>query len=128
MVVINLTNKELDKAKQEVLSKGLNFAPVPRILPKRDIISGIEQATSRLPEEAAEEVRRDVCKVLDKAKMPKNNISAAEHNALQALREDQDTVVLAADKGNATVLLKSEDYWQKIDALLQERLGKDSPQ
>ncbi|XP_049782808.1 uncharacterized protein LOC126184460 [Schistocerca cancellata] len=112
-VVINLTSKKLDGPTQEVLSKGLNLAPVPRTLPKRDIISGVEEAIKRLPDEAAEEVRRDVCKVLDKAKMPKNNISAAEHKALRALREDQDTVVLAADKGNATVLLKSEDYWQK---------------
>ncbi|XP_049944329.1 uncharacterized protein LOC126426458 [Schistocerca serialis cubense] len=93
--VINLAGKELDETTISVLSRGLNFAPVPRTLPKRDIISSIEQAVHGLPTEAAEEVRRETCRVLEKAKMPKNNITSAEWKALKALR--QLTVVISLE-------------------------------
>ncbi|XP_049958159.1 uncharacterized protein LOC126474723 [Schistocerca serialis cubense] len=105
--VINLTGRALDEPTISVLSKGLNFAPIPRMLLKHDIISNVEQAIHVLQPRAAEEVRRETSSVLEKARMPENNVTTEERKALLNLCDDKDIVVLAADKGNVTVLLKS---------------------
>ncbi|XP_047004634.1 uncharacterized protein LOC124622889 [Schistocerca americana] len=128
--IINLTERALDEPTISVLSKGLKFALTPRMLPKRDTISNVEQAIRILPLRAAEEARGETSRVLEKTTMPKNNIMAEEHKAQLNLHSDKGIVVLAADKGNVTVLLKSEDYWQKIDFLLPDpaykEVGKDT--
>ena len=103
-----------------VLTKGLNFAVVPTRLPMEDIICGVETAIKKLPAHIAEEIRQDTSAVLRKTKLPKSNITPSERVALRDLRNNQDIVVLRADKGNATVILNTETYNRKIEELLIE--------
>ena len=57
--------------------------------------------------------------ILRKAKPPKSKISKPEFEALKSLKNNHDIVVLKADKGGATVILKKEDYHNKmLDHLL----------
>ncbi|XP_071452179.1 uncharacterized protein [Hetaerina americana] len=127
--VINLTDTELDEPTLSVLSKGLNFAPAPRSIPYTDFIGGIEQAVRKLPGEAAEEVRNEVTMVLKRALPPKSNTFKEEREALQALRRKTDIMVLPADKGNATVIMKKEECHSKIREVLSDtayvRLSRD---
>ncbi|XP_046409097.1 uncharacterized protein LOC124173978 [Ischnura elegans] len=119
-VVINLTGKPLDSAKTSVLSKGLNFAPAPKSIPFLDFIGGVEQAIRKLPVEAADEIRSDVVMTLKRAVPPKPNLTREERNALHAIRRDPKIVVLPADKGNATVLMPTEEYHKKVNEILQD--------
>lgn len=118
--VINLTGKPLDDTATAILEKGLNFAPTPASVPFTEIISSVEQAVRGLPEDKAEEIRRESCRILSRATPARSNISRAERAALWALREDTEIVVLPADKGNATVILERRDYEQKMLQLLDD--------
>ncbi|XP_071446166.1 uncharacterized protein [Hetaerina americana] len=119
-LVVNLTDQTIDETTSWVLAKGLNFAPAPRTIPYSDIIGSIEQAVRKLPGDSAEEVRNEISLVLKRAVPPKPNVTREERAALYALRRNADITILPADKGNATVLMKTEDYHQKIREMLSD--------
>ena len=50
----------------------------------------------------------------------KNNLLKNERPALTALKDNTHLTVLPADKGNATVILNTTDYKQKITSLLED--------
>ncbi|KAJ4430702.1 hypothetical protein ANN_19293 [Periplaneta americana] len=113
-------DQQLDEATTSVLARGLNFIPAPKKIPVADIISNIEGAIHQLPPDSAEEIRREVARAVTKATIPKPNISREENRALQMLGKNDNLVVLPADEGNATVLLSSTQYQEKIDQLLND--------
>ncbi|XP_069673690.1 uncharacterized protein [Periplaneta americana] len=119
-IIINLTDQQLDEATTSVLARGLNFAPVPKKIPVADIISSIEGAIHQLPQDSAEEIRREVARAVTKATIPEPNISQEENRALQMLGKNDNLVVLPVDKGNGTVLLSSTQYQEKINQLLND--------
>ncbi|XP_046406345.1 uncharacterized protein LOC124171246 [Ischnura elegans] len=118
--VVNLTERVLDDATTSVLSKGHNFAIAPRNLPMERIITEVESAIRKLPKDDAAEIREDVSHILRTAKPPKQNLSAAEREALSKLKSDESLIILRADKGNATVLMTRKDYNEKISQLLDD--------
>ncbi|KAI5634371.1 hypothetical protein NE865_12919 [Phthorimaea operculella] len=59
-------------------------------------------------------MRQDIAVILRKARVPASNTTAAERQALKTLRENKEVLVLKADKGNATVVMDTTDYDQKI--------------
>ncbi|XP_046398161.1 uncharacterized protein LOC124164967 [Ischnura elegans] len=120
-VVINLTSESFNEATFTALSKGLNFAPAPKTIPYLDYVGGIENAVRKLPDDLAEEVRVEVSYVLSRAVPPKPNISREERSAIRALRGNEEVTILPADKGNATVILKTEDYRNKIRDILEDQ-------
>jgi hypothetical protein len=127
--VINLSSIPLEDAAYSALSKGLNYAVSPAALPIEDFLTGVERATRSLPVEAAEEVRQETVRILKVSNKPRDNLSGAERRALRSLRTNTDLTVIHADKGNATVVLDTMDYNEKISALLRaptyRRLAKD---
>ena len=52
--------------------------------------------------------------VLKNAKLPKNNINKKEHEAIKNLRNNENIVILKADKGGATVVMNRIDYNTKM--------------
>ena len=98
-----------------MLKLGLNFAPVPTSLPLQDTIVGIEEAAKRLPKDDATDLRT---RVLRSSKLPKDNITKEQRLAVKEMRTWKDEVILPADKGNATVVMKRSDYNGKILQLL----------
>jgi hypothetical protein len=89
----------------------------------------VEKAVQDLPAETAEEVRQETVRIIKSAAKPNNNLTGAERAALKTLRENTDLTILPADKGNATVILSTTEYKQKIMALLEDpsyrKLKKD---
>ena len=83
-----------------------------------DIIANVESALYHLPEEKAEEIRGEVTRILRKAKPPKSNITRKERNAIKSRNSDPNIIILPADKGNATVIMETEEYKDKIRELL----------
>ena len=98
---------------------GLNFAPVPTKLPLQDTIASVEEAARQLPKDDADDLRGCVCGILRRAQLPKDNMK--EHRkALKELRNLEDEVILPADKGNATVVMKRSDYDEWMRGMLDD--------
>ncbi|XP_047987680.1 uncharacterized protein LOC125227408 [Leguminivora glycinivorella] len=118
--VVNLSQQELTIDMRSVLSKGLNFALTPSSLPVETIVANVEDAIvrNRVPHREAECLRQDVSSLLRRSKLPKPNISKQERLALSALRENEDILVLPADKGNATVVVDTALYEEKVTQLV----------
>ncbi|GLV46463.1 hypothetical protein CBL_20796 [Carabus blaptoides fortunei] len=123
-VVYNLSDEALDKDTAEVLTKGFNFAVAPLRIPVEEIVCSVESAIQKLEKDTAETIRQEVSRVLRRAKPPKKNISKEEYTALKKLRDNQNIIVLPADKGNATVMVNSADYKNKMTAILADLVYK----
>jgi hypothetical protein len=119
--VINLSEIPLEEAARSALSKGLNYAVALAVLPVGDILCGVEKEVGALPEETAEEVRQETVRILKGSHKPKDNLTGEDRRALRALKVNEALTVLLADKGNATVVLDTADYNQKIAALLEDK-------
>ena len=52
-------------------------------------------------------------------KMPRSNLTKDQRTALKELRGLEDEVILPADKGNATVMMRRYDYDVKMEEMLQ---------
>ena len=128
--VVNLSDKVLTSGQEEVLKLGLNFAPVPTKFPLQDTITGVEDAARKLPKDDATDLRTRVCGILRSSKLPKDNITKEHRTALKEMKAWKEEVILPADKGNATVIMKKEDYNGKLQELLSDpatyrKLNKD---
>ena len=56
--------------------------------------------------------------ILRNSKLPEDNITKENQNVLKEMRSWKDEVILPADKGNATVVMESEDYDRNVRELL----------
>jgi hypothetical protein len=111
----------LDPATMSTLSKGLNYAETKSLKSNlKHVISGVERAILHLSIETAEEIRQETSRILRHSKPQKWNTSKMERNALLTLWKDNDITILPEDKGNATVVLLSEDYHKKMETVLSD--------
>jgi hypothetical protein len=62
--VVKLSDVPLEDAANSALGRGLNNAVVPATLPIEDFLSGVEKIVRALPEEAVEEVRQEIVRIL----------------------------------------------------------------
>ena len=83
-----------------------------------EFISALESVCHKLSDQDVQELRAETNCLLRKAKTPKSNITKEESKALRELREDQERIVLTADKGVAMVMLDENDYVDKVEGLL----------
>ncbi|KAJ4427431.1 hypothetical protein ANN_25053 [Periplaneta americana] len=118
--VVNLSDETLSPEEITVLAKGGNYAVTPRLVPIEDITANIESGIRNLSSNATEEIRRETARVLQHVAPPKSNLSGEERKAIKTLNEKDNIVILAADKGNATVVLNTEDYMQKNSSIPTE--------
>ena len=118
--VVNLTERNLTPNQQEVLRMGLNFAPVPTKFPLQDTIASVEEAARQLPKN---DLRGCVCRILRSARLPKDNMKKEHQKTLKELRSLEDEVILPADKGNATVVMKRSDYDERYHHLQEATEG-----
>lgn len=114
--VINLSSKQVDSVTCSLLSKGLNFAAITlAMIPCKDIICGVEAALVDLPQEEAEEVRSYVVQLLETSVLAK---------ALRAIRKDESLVILKTDKGNAAVIMATQDNQKKLQEVRNDTAFK----
>ena len=116
--VINISDRKLTTGEESVLQKGLNFCVAPSKIPKLEIIASVECVTHKLLPEAQEELRWQIRSALTAAKQPKPNLLHGELAGLKALRKDSSIIILPADKGNATVVMNTVDYEDKVMQLI----------
>ena len=68
--VINLAKHKLTEDETSILKKGLNFATIPKSIPKTDFIAGVETAIRRrkaLKDTEAEKIRTSLASVIPHA-------------------------------------------------------------
>jgi len=127
--VINLSDQKLDYAVYSLLQKGLNYAVTPFSTPIEDILAGVEKAELSLPVEMAEEARQETVRIIKSSSRPRDNLRKTERAALTTLKDNTNLSILPADKGNATVVLNTSYYKQKISSILEDpayrKLAKD---
>ncbi|XP_015118216.1 uncharacterized protein LOC107041914 [Diachasma alloeum] len=114
----NLTKHQLSETQVSVLAKGHNFAVAPKKIPTEEIISQTETAIYHLPQETGDAIRRKLSNILHKVNPPSDNITEEERLALRTLKENNDIIILPADKGNAIVVIDRDDYSGKLSAML----------
>ena len=85
-----------------------------------EFISAIESACQRLLEQDAPDLRVEINYLLKRAKTPRCNITKEEKKALKELREDQDRMVLTADKGVAMVVVDRKEYMDRVEGFLPQ--------
>ena len=77
----------------------------------------------------ADTIPAKVSLTLQQAQPPKDNISVKERKALKDLKNDNNIIILPADKGRVIVILNKEDYYKKCDEHIKsgpyEHLSKD---
>ena len=118
--VVNLSKVPLTPAQESLLSKGHNFSLDPTNPPNVEFISAIELACQRLSNQDAQELRAETNYLLRRDKPPRPDITKEKNKALKELREDQDGMVLIADKGKAVVVMGRKEYLDKVEGLLTQ--------
>lgn len=109
-------------AERSLLGKGPKFAPTPQIIPVKDIVSEVEAAIARLPDDTKDAVRTTTASLLHRARLPPHrNTTKTELRALKNLKNDHERVITKADKGNCFVVMDRTDYDSKMETLLSDR-------
>ena len=128
--IVNLTGFELSDMQKDVLCRGLNYGIPPRIS-KEEIEAEFElcwQQLEELPAYGIEERKECQAAMAHLAQRYGNEridmtgfpLSKEELKTIKELRQNPDIVITRPDKGNGVVLLKTEDYLEKMGAILSD--------
>ena len=107
--VRDISSRPLDKTETQVLSYGLKHSITPKRIPTEKIVASVEAALSRqrdLPEPVKDNIRSRVASTIQSTPKLDSNFTREEHRALQ---NDEDIVILPADKGRFTVVMDKTD-------------------
>jgi hypothetical protein len=116
--IINKACVELGEEEKEVLNKGLNYQPRPKVPPLDEIVVALESTIKDLPIEKKMAIRNDMRTLLEKEQKVKHKKIESEWRAIESLKKRNDLVFLEPDKGKGIVIMKREDY----ELAMQEHL------
>ena len=119
--VKNISSYTLTPAQECLLKKGADFAITPSQIPTEDYIVAAEQASKFMSKGEAAAMRAEVVEILQQAEPPKSNISKKEKQAMDELLENEEIIIVPADKGKCLVIMDRNDYEQKMHDKLQDR-------
>ncbi|PFX13167.1 RNA-directed DNA polymerase from mobile element jockey [Stylophora pistillata] len=122
--VSNISSRSLDKTETRVLSYGLKHSVTPKRIPTEAIVSSVEAALSRqreLSEPTKDNIRSRIASTIQSTSLHDSNLTKDEQRALKRLRNDENIVILPADKGRVTVVMDKTDYHDKMDALVNDK-------
>jgi hypothetical protein len=101
----------------------------PHPIPIEDILAEAEKAVQSLPVEMAEEASQETVRIIKSSSRLRDKLMKAEREAPRTLKKNTDLTILPADKCNATMILSTVDYKQKITSFLEDpsyrRLARD---
>jgi len=87
-------------------------------------VSSVEAVLSRqrdLSESAKDNIRSRSASTVQSASIPDNNLTKDEQQALKRLKNGNNIVILPGDKGRVTVVMDKTDYFDKMDALVNDK-------
>jgi hypothetical protein len=127
--IVNLSTVPIPAEVEKILQLGPKFAHTSSRFPYEKIITDVEYVINqvRATEEAKTEVRQRVGVLLTKMKKTKEYkpfntyITPKERKVAETfLKQNENVVVVKADKGNGTVLLEKEEYRKKMNEHLAD--------
>ena len=118
--VKNISKRVLSKDEINLLRKGGGFAVSPREIPHIEYITATESACRNLAPGEALNLRHEIIEELSKAKAPPSNLTANEWKVLKGLRDDEEIMVLPADKGKCLVVMDRDEYIRKMEEKLAD--------
>ena len=62
--------------------------------------------------------------MLKSAKVPEQNVTKEERQAIKTLKKNKDIMILPADKGKSTVVMDTMDYEEKVINMLADKTKK----
>jgi len=134
--IFNLSKRVLNPSETSVLEKGLKYGIKNKKVDKFEILARFEQLAQSLNKFTAISNKDENMVDLDKknaffnqlqamafefvelSKQARDNLTDAEHQALEELAKDKSIIITKADKGNAVVIQEKSDYIAKIQQLL----------
>ena len=122
--VRNISSRPLDKTETRVLSYGLKHSITPKRIPTDTIVSSVEAVLCRqsdIPEPEKDNIRSRIASAIQSTPRLDSNLTRDEHRALKRLKNDEDIVILPADKGRVTVVMNKTDYHNKMDSLVDDK-------
>lgn len=113
-IVINKSTHSFSKDEMELLNKGLNYAVTPKSVNKEDIIVDVEAAIRHFDEGNKENIRKEVCNILNEGNIKKPSMKNQKENKILYDLNKKPVYYMKADKGNTIVIMDKEDYNQKM--------------
>ena len=111
--VRNISSRPLDRNETRLLSYGQKHSVTPKRIPTKAIVSSVEAALSRqreLSESTKGNIRSRIASTIQSALQHGSNSTKDEQHALKRLKNDEDIVILPADRGRITVVMDKTDY------------------
>ena len=68
----------------------------------------------------AEEASQETMRIIKSSSRPRENLTRTERTVLKTLKKNTNLTILPADKGNATEILNTIDYKQKITSHFED--------
>ena len=94
-----------------LLAKGGNFAISPKSIPFDDFVVATEEACQKIGHKGqAAALKAEVAEILREAKAPPSNLTMKERKAIKTLKENDEIVIVPADKGKCTLTMDKDDY------------------
>ena len=93
----------------------MNYSVTPATIPTIELVAKIETTLTGMTTEEAETIRADLSSIIRKAKPPERNITRKQPTTLKSLQQNENIIILPADKGRANVVLDKEDYIKKCN-------------
>ncbi|UYV66357.1 hypothetical protein LAZ67_4001441 [Cordylochernes scorpioides] len=123
--VCNISGKDLTEDQLRLLDKGSNYRPMPLKTDYIRLISNIENGIRNLNENDKIIIRNKISNVISRKTKKQNNFELekaklSEWEAIKKLKNDEEIVITKADKGGKTVVMKIEDYNDKITNFLND--------
>lgn len=119
---------EIPQEVEEILSLGPNFATAynNKNYPTEDIIATFESAITERTDEEKASIRKSVCNIITKEK--RNNKTSKNQSELERkinkgkafIKQHKELVITTADKSKKTVILRAEEYDNKMKTLLSD--------
>ena len=117
----NYSDRDLSlsaRSEVSVLAKGLGFSVTPVKIPIADIITATETAIKQGKLDHSK-VKWKIYVILCNAKLPSQNITKEERNALGDLTKDKNIVLVPADKGKCVVVLNKSWLWHQVSTAVE---------
>ena len=122
--VRNISSSPLDKTETQVLPYGLKHSITPKRILTEKIVASVEAALSRqrdLAKPVKDDIRSRVASTIQSTQKLDSNFTREEHRALKRLQNDEDIVILPADKGRVTVVMDKNQNFDKMDSLVNDK-------
>nr|VZI12046.1 unnamed protein product [Spirometra erinaceieuropaei] len=118
--VVNLSKRDLSSTEISLLSKGIRFSHTDAA--PTDFQADLESLllTSDIPDDMCADIRSCATGLLRQRKHHQT-LSTEEEKALRSLKTDEKIVIMAADKGRATVIMDKVDYVNKANQIFDDR-------